>query len=56
MYFLTGGKDGKVKLWKITDLKAPISEWELGESINDLKYNPIEEAFVVATDSYVSYV
>lgn len=51
-YFITGGKDGLVKLWNFSNLKAPAKVWEFGETINDIKFSPSENYFAVATDTH----
>jgi WD40 repeat protein len=55
-YFVTGGKDGKVKLWKYSDLKNPVRVWEFDEEINDIKISSQEQWIAVATNSNVFIV
>lgn len=52
-YFVTGGKDGKVKLWKHSDLKNPVRVWEFNEEINDVKIASQEQWIAVATNANV---
>ena len=52
-YFVTGGKDGKVKLWKHSDLKNPVGVWEFQEEIREVKIASAEQWIAVATNSFV---
>lgn len=38
-YFVTGGKDGRVKVWKYADLKNPVKVYEFNEEINEVKFS-----------------
>lgn len=41
-YFVTGGKDGRVKVWKYADLKNPVKVYEFNEEINEVKFSSQE--------------
>lgn len=55
-YFVTGGKDGKVKVWKYSDLKNPVKVYEFNEEINEVKFSTQEQWIAVATNSTVRII
>lgn len=55
-YFVTGGKDGKVKVWKYSDLRNPVKVYEFNEEINEVKFSSQEQWIAVATNSHVRII
>lgn len=54
VYLSTGGKDCKVKIWKVTDLEKPIKEYESDSVVNDCAFNPKFQWIAAASEKSVS--
>lgn len=50
-YIATGGKDKKLYLWNITDLKQPAFEYDAGGVINALAFHPQSHFIAAATEN-----
>ncbi|CAK81381.1 unnamed protein product (macronuclear) [Paramecium tetraurelia] len=50
-YIATGGKDKKLYIWNITDLKKPAFEYDAGGIINQLAFHPQQNWIVAATEN-----
>jgi len=49
----TGGKDKKLYVWDITDLKKPKFEYEAGSTINSIAFHPLLPWVAVATENEI---
>jgi guanine nucleotide-binding protein subunit beta-2-like 1 protein len=49
----TGGKDQTVKLFNITESKAPKVTYKCGSTVNDVAFNPMYKMMATATDNAI---
>lgn len=49
----TGGKDKKLYVWDITDLKKPKYEFEAGATINSITFHPLLPIIAAATENEI---
>jgi guanine nucleotide-binding protein subunit beta-2-like 1 protein len=52
-FISTGGKDGKVKLFNISESSSPCAEFNCGAIVNDLAFNPMFRMLAAATDDSI---
>jgi guanine nucleotide-binding protein subunit beta-2-like 1 protein len=52
-FIATGGKDGKVKLFNISESPSPRAEFSCGSIVNDLAFNPMFRMVAAATDNSI---
>ena len=52
-FISTGGKDGKVKLFNISESSSPRAEFNCGSIVNDLAFNPMFRMLAAATDDSI---
>lgn len=52
-FIATGGKDGKVKLFNISENSSPRAEFSCGSIVNDLAFNPMFRMVAAATDDSI---
>jgi WD40 repeat protein len=50
---VTGGKDKKLYIWDITDLRKPVSEYDGGATINQIAFHPKTHWVAAATENEV---
>lgn len=52
-FIATGGKDGKVKLFNISESPSPCAVFSCGSIVNDLAFNPMFRMVAAATDGSI---